>query len=277
MKKLYPMDIVCVAIFSCFLFVILCGKYIAPYSATAVDIINRFGAFTIAHPLGTDQLGRDILSRVVVGARATLLTSFLILLISLAIGTVLGLVSGYAGGKIDWFIMRLVDAAMVFPDYVIAILIAGILGGGMFNLVVATVFVKWFPYCRITRSIVLSEKQKDYITVAKIDGMKTSSILGKHLLPYITGSVGAYAVIDIGKIILLIASLSYLGLGIQPPTPEWGAMLNDGRENFSTHSQLMIIPGLAICISVFAFNYLGSYISKRLNMREMAGEQDGVA
>ena len=251
---------------------VLFGDKLAPYDPTQIDMSSKFAPISAEHLLGADYLGRDVFSRIIIGAKSTIVTSTVILVIALVIGVFLGLLAGYVGGKLDWLVMRLVDIAMIFPDYIMAMLIAGILGGGMKNLVLATVIVKWFPYCKIARSIILDEKQKEYVVLARMNGMPVIGILFKHLFPYVLGSISALAIVDIGKIILLIASLSYLGLGFQPPTPEWGAMLNEGRDYFMTQPQMMVYPGLAICITVFIFNIIGSYISKKYTVRDKAGE-----
>ncbi len=272
MKKIDKKNIFCLLAVLFLAALVIFGEEIAPYDPTEVDMSVKFAGSSAEHLLGTDYLGRDVFSRLIVGARSTIITSTAILIIALAAGVFLGLLAGYAGGKIDWVIMRFVDIAMIFPDYIMAMLIAGILGGGMRNMVLATVVVKWFPYCKISRSIILEEKQKEYVVLAKLNGMPTLGILFKHLFPYVFGSVSALAIVDIGKIILLIASLSYLGLGFQPPTPEWGAMLNDGKDYFMTQPQMMLYPGLAICVTVFIFNSIGSYISKKYAVRDKAGE-----
>ena len=272
MKKIDKKSICCLVAVIFLAVLVFFGEKIAPYDPTLVDLSAKFAPCTGQHLLGADYLGRDVFSRIIVGARSTIVTSTLILAIALVIGVFLGLLAGYVGGRIDWFVMRLVDVAMIFPDYIMAMLIAGILGGGMRNLVLATVIVKWFPYCKISRSIILDEKQKEYVVLARLNGMPMLHILFKHLFPYVLGSVSALAIVDIGKVILLIASLSYLGLGFQPPTPEWGAMLNEGKDYFMTQPQMMLYPGLAICITVFIFNMIGSFIAKKYTVRDKAGD-----
>lgn len=167
------------------------------------------------------------------------------------------------GGRIDWIIMRFIDAFLAFPDYIVAIVLSGVLGSGTFNLILAIVAVKWVRYARLVRSTVKSEKMKDYIFMAKLNGMGTISILGKHLIPHVLGNVMAVATMDMGKIIIMIASLSYIGLGVQPPNPEWGSMLNEGRTFFQSAPYLMIAPGLAIVIVVLAVNLFGDSIGKQ--------------
>ncbi len=243
--------------------ILFSGQFFTPYPPNKVDMTSRLLKMSSDHLLGTDFLGRDIFSRILVGANTTVGTSLIVLLACLAVGVPLGMLSGYIGGRLDWILMRLVDASMTFPDYIVAIVLSGILGAGTFNLVLAIVVVKWFAYARLSRSIVLSEKSKGYIAMAKVSGLSSPAIMWKHLIPHIASSVSALAVVDVGKIILMIASLSYIGLGVQPPNPEWGAMLNEGRSFFISAPHLMIIPGLAIFFVVMLFNACGNVIVGR--------------
>lgn len=242
---------------------VIIGKIFTPYDANLVDISIKLQPPNAEHILGTDNLGRDLFSRVLAGAWTTVGTGTIILIASILIGVPIGLISGYIGGRVDWVIMRFVDAFLAFPDYILAIVLSGILGSGTFNLILAIVVVKWVRYARIVRSTVQSEKMKDYIFMAKLNGMSTISILCKHLIPHVLGNVMAVATIDMGKIILMIASLSYIGLGVQPPNPEWGSMLNEGRNFFQIAPHLMIVPGLAIMIVVLASNLFGDSIAKQ--------------
>ncbi|MBC2397227.1 ABC transporter permease subunit [Clostridium tetanomorphum] len=239
------------------------GKKFTPYDPNLVDMSIRLQSPSAEHILGTDNLGRDVFSRVLAGAWTTVGTGIIILMLSLLIGIPIGLLSGYVGGRIDWIIMRFIDAFLAFPDYIVAIVLSGVLGSGTFNLILAIVAVKWVRYARLVRSTVKSEKMKDYIFMAKLNGMGTISILGKHLIPHVLGNVMAVATMDMGKIIIMIASLSYIGLGVQPPNPEWGSMLNEGRTFFQSAPYLMIAPGLAIVIVVLAVNLFGDSIGKQ--------------
>ena len=251
--------------------VLLAGHFFTPYPPNEVNMIARLQPMNTHHLLGTDFLGRDIFSRILAGANTTVGTSMVVLLLCVGIGSTVGMISGYIGGRLDWVLMRLVDASMTFPDYIVAIVLSGLLGAGSVNLVIAIVVVKWFAYARLVRSIVLGEKSKGYIAAAKLAGLNTGSIIWKHLLPHVAGSVLALAVVDIGKIILMIASLSYIGLGVQPPNPEWGAMLNEGRSYFLSSPHLMIVPGLAILLVVLMFNICGNSIGKRFDVRGNKG------
>jgi peptide/nickel transport system permease protein len=254
-----------------FLLVLLAAPIIAPHDPTQVEMGKRLTTIDSEHLLGTDHLGRDVFSRILVGAQTTVGTSFLVLVISLIIGVPIGLFSGYAGGRLDRFIMRIVDAFLAFPDYIVAIVLSGLLGPGMLNLIFAIVTVKWVGYARLTRSTVLSEKQKDYIAVAKMNGLHSIQILKRHMIPHVIGNVLVLATLDVGKIILMIASLSYIGLGAQPPTPEWGAMLNEGKTFFYKAPQLMIIPGISIMMVVLLFNLLGDYLRDRFDVKNQKG------
>lgn len=249
------------------IFVMIIGKVVTPYDPNLIDMTSRLKPPNAEHFFGTDNLGRDVFSRIFAGAWTTIGIGFLTLTFSLLIGVSVGLIAGYIGGKVEWIIMRFVDAIISFPGYIIAIVISGILGSGTYNLIIAIVAVKWVYYARLARSTVQSEKNKDYIAVAKLNGLSEFSILRKHLIPHVMGNVMALATMDMGKIILMISSLSFIGLGVQPPNPEWGSMLNEGRTFFQYAPHLMIAPGLAIMIVVFAANLFGDSISEHYNTK----------
>lgn len=225
---------------------------------TSLD--GRLLGMSLQHPLGTDQLGRDVLTRLLLGGQQTIGYSLLALFVALIIGVPFGLISGYKRGIVDKIFMRIADGFLSFPDTIVAIVLSGLLGPGIGNLVLAVVFVKWVNYARLVRSTVLSESQKEYILIARINGLSSRKIMRKHLFPHIVGHVLVLASLDLGKIILLISAFSYIGLGVQPPTPEWGAMLNDSRSYFQSRPELMIYPGLAIVLVVLLTNMLGDYL-----------------
>jgi peptide/nickel transport system permease protein len=225
---------------------------------TSLD--GRLLGMSLQHPLGTDQLGRDVLTRLLLGGQQTIGYSLLALFVALIIGVPFGLISGYKGGIVDKIFMRIADGFLSFPDTIVAIVLSGLLGPGIGNLVLAIVFVKWVNYARLVRSTVLSESQKEYILIARINGLSSRKIMRKHLFPHIVGHVLVLASLDLGKIILLISAFSYIGLGVQPPTPEWGAMLNDSRSYFQSRPELMIYPGLSIVLVVLLTNMLGDYL-----------------
>jgi peptide/nickel transport system permease protein len=248
--------------------IMLCARFIVPFDHEHVNMSERLEPASFHHILGTDHLGRDMFSRILMGAQTTVGTSLLVLAVSLCIGVPVGLLSGYIGGRVDRLFMRIADAFLTFPDYIAAIILSGLLGPGIVNLVFAIVVVKWVGYARLARSTVLGEKQKEYIILAKLNGLSSLAILRKHMLPHVAGNVMVLAAMDMGKIILMIASLSYIGLGAQPPTPEWGAMLNEGRAYFYHAPHLMIIPGVAIMIVVLLSNLLGDFLRDRFDVKQ---------
>ncbi|MEL4356719.1 MULTISPECIES: nickel transporter permease [unclassified Luteococcus] len=241
----------------------LAGPWLAPHDPLQVDLTQALLPSSWQHLAGTDQLGRDIWSRILTGGRTTVGISMLALALSAGIGVPLGLYSGYLGGGLDWALMRLCDAFMALPEYVVAIVLTGLLGPGVFNLVLAIVVVKWIGYTRLVRSIVVEEKTRDYFMSARISGARTARIIRRHLVPHVIGPVLSLATLDIGKIVLLVASLSFLGLGVPQPSPEWGAMLNEGRAYFGRTSLLMFAPGLAIFVVVLLTSLAGDALAKQ--------------
>ena len=239
-------NVIYIVLFILYVLFLILGKYLTPYDPNEVDMANLFASFSSTHLLGTDNLGRDIFSRILAGGQTSIFTSVMVILISLVIGVMLGLISGYFGGPVDWVIMRLVDTCMVFPSTIIAIIVSGILGGGTWNVIISISVVKWFQYCRVTRSIIVGEKGKEYVMSAKLNGM--------------------HGVVDIGRVVLTVASLSYLGFGIQLPNAEWGLMLNEGRQYFTTHPVMMVVPGLAIFVSVMIFNFFGNRLQQMVDI-----------
>lgn len=232
------------------------------------DLGQRLQGISWQHPLGTDHLGRDVITRLLLGGQQTLGYSLLALTVALVIGIPFGLLAGYRRGWLDRIFMRIADAFLAFPDTIVAIVLSGLLGAGIGNLVLAIVIVKWVNYARLVRSVVLAESQKEYIQIARTNGLSSMKIMRKHLLPHIIGHVLVMASLDLGKIILLISAFSYIGLGAQPPTPEWGAMLNDSRPYFQSMPELMFYPGLAIVITVLLANMLGDYLRDRFDVKK---------
>lgn len=233
-----------------------------------VNLNERLHPASWQHPFGTDHLGRDVLTRILLGFQLTVGYGFLALVLAVAIGVPLGVIAGFKGGVIDRLLMRIADAFLAFPDTVVAIVLSGLLGAGIENLLLAIVLVKWVNYARLARSTVVTERQKDYITMAKINGLSEWRIMGKHLFPHLIGHILVLASLDLGKIILLISSLSYIGLGAQPPAPEWGAMLNEARPYFQSVPALMIYPGLAIVTVVLFSNVLGDYLRDKFDVKK---------
>lgn len=250
------------------LLVVLYAFIFLRHDPTLTNLDQRLQGSSLQHPLGTDQLGRDVLTRLLLGGQQTMGYSLLALMVSLVIGIPFGLISGFKRGVVDRIFMRIADGFLSFPDTIVAIVLSGLLGAGISNLVLAIVMVKWVSYARLVRSTVLSESQKEYILIARTNGLSSGKIMRKHLFPHIVGHVLVLASLDLGKIILLISAFSYIGLGAQPPTPEWGAMLNDSRPYFQSKPELMIYPGLSIVFAVLLTNMLGDYLRDHFDVRK---------
>ena len=259
-----------------FLVLLIIGPWIAPQDPNLTATADKLQGPSAAHWFGTDDLGRDVFSRILTGGLTTVGLSALALGISILIGVPLGLLSGYLGGRTDWALMRAVDIFLALPEYIVAMIIAGLMGQGFGNLLLAILIIKWVGYTRLARSVVMQEKAKDYLMVSTISGASTVSIMRRHLLPHIVGPVMALATVDIGKVILLVASLSYLGLGVQLPTAEWGAMLNEAQMFFTQAPHLMLAPGLAIFLVVCSANWLGDQLQSLYAISGERKEETGV-
>ena len=218
--------------------------------------------------LGTDILGRDILSRIIYGTRYSLFMTLVLVGTVFTLGTILGLLAGYFGGIVDTLIMRLADMMVSFPGIILAIAIAGLLGPSMTNAIIAISSVTWPKYARLSRSMVLKIKKELYIEAAKLTGSKDKDILFKYILPNMLTLMLVTAISDIGALMLEISALSFLGFGAQPPIPEWGAMLNEGRTYLAKAPWLMLYPGMAIVIVVVVFNMLGDNIKDLIDIKE---------
>lgn len=235
-----------------------------PYEANLADAIQ---APSKEHIFGTDKLGRDIFSRVLYGARTSLSASFILVIIIMVVGTILGLLAGYFGGWVDAVIMRIADMFVSFPGMVLALAVAGILGASIQNAIIAISLVSWPKYARLTRSLVLKIRNRDYVAAAQVTGSKHGYILRKYMLPNALPTIIITGATDIGSMMLEIAGLSFLGFGAQSPTAEWGLMLNEGRAYMTAAPWLMIFPGLAIFITVVVFNLLGDSLRDVLDPR----------
>ena len=260
-----------------FLVLLIIGPWIAPQDPNLTATADKLQGPSAAHWFGTDDLGRDVFSRILTGGLTTVGLSAMALGLSILIGVPLGLLSGYLGGRTDWALMRVVDIFLALPEYIVAMIITGLMGQGFGNLLLAILIIKWVGYTRLARSVVLQEKAKDYLMVSTISGASTFSIMRRHLLPHIVGPVMALATVDIGKVILLVASLSYLGLGVQLPSAEWGAMLNEAQMFFTQAPHLMVAPGLAIFLVVCAANWLGDQLQSLYAISGERKEETGVA
>lgn len=251
----------------CLLLIAIAAPVIAPYEPTHAAMKDAFLEPGAQHLFGTDKLGRDCFSRVLYGARASL-TGVLVLVASVfVVGTTMGVVSGYFGGKVDMVIMRISDMMISFPGMILAIAIAGIMGGSLVNAVFALTIVSWTKYARLSRSMVLKVKRRDFVEAAIVNGGTPGHILWVHILPNILPMMVITAAADIGALMMELAGLSFLGFGSQPPAPEWGLMLNEGRQQLQTAPWLMFFPGLAIFVTVVVFNLWGDNLRDVLDPR----------
>ena len=216
---------------------------------------------------GTDQLGRDLFSRVIYGSRYSIFMTLTLMFIIFVVGTILGVLAGYFGGIVDTVIMRLGDMMIAFPGLILAIAIAGLLNPSVKNSIIAIAAVTWTKYARLARSMVLKIKQELYVEAAKITGSRDYSIIFKYIIPNMITTMIVTAVSDMGTLMLEIAAISFLGFGAQPPTPEWGAMLNEGRTTLSRAPWMMMYPGLAIVIVVIIFNMLGDSVRDLVDVK----------
>ena len=245
------------AILAVVVFVAVAAPLIAPHDPDLQDVANRLQGPSVAHPLGTDNLGRDELSRIVYGARVSVLTTFAVGAMILAIGMVVGILSGLAGGRVDGFVMRLVDVLLAFPSFLLALAVAGTLGPGLLHLALAMTAVWWVEYSRLVRGLVLGVKALPFIEAARAMGLSRTRIAARHVFPNVAPPVIVLATLQTSRLLLALASLSFLGLGVSPPTAEWGSMLNDGKDFLATSPELMLWPGLAITITALGLNLLG--------------------
>ncbi|MDR3686335.1 MAG: ABC transporter permease [Coriobacteriia bacterium] len=237
------------------------------YANSTLVMKNQFLPPSLAHPMGTDNFGLDVFGRVVYGARVSLLVGFVATGISVVLGIILGAISGYYGGLTDSIVMRITDVFLAFPYILLAILLISIMGMGLGPVLVAIGVLGWTTIARVFRSSILSVKRNDYIEAAKAMGASDMRIMMRHILPNALAPIIVYATMSVGGVILTEAALSFLGIGVQAPTPSWGLMLNDAQSYIVTHPGLFIWPGLAIILTVLAFVLLGDGLRDALDVK----------
>lgn len=249
------------------LLVAILAPVLAPYDPTAIDARASLQPSSREHWLGTDQLGRDILSRLMYGARWTLGASLAATLGIVAIGVTVGMIAGFFGGLVDDLLMRVVDVLLAFPSLILVLAIVGLLGPSLPNVLLSAVAVWWVGYARVIRGVTLSMRDRDFVTSANCAGCSPWRVLRLHIFPNVIPPIIVLASLELGTLMLALSGLSFLGLGAQPPTPEWGTMLNEGRTLFQGAPQLMIYPGLAITFAVLGFNLIGDGLRDVLDPR----------
>ncbi len=248
------------------LLIAVAAPLISPYAPDAVDVSGRLLPPGPAHLLGTDELGRDVLSRLIYGSRISLFTGFVVVLAGAAVGTLVGGIAAFAGGKVEYAIMRFTDLVLCFPPIILALAIAAALGIGTGNTILAMLVVWWPKFARLARSLVLQQRSREYVEAAVIAGYGPGRILLRHVIPNAVGPLIVLVTLDVGNAIITFAGLSFLGLGVIPPTPEWGSMVADGRE-LVAQWWVATFPGLAILTVVLGFNFLGDGVRDWLDPR----------
>jgi len=237
--------------------VALAAPLLAPFDPNAQDTIRRLEAPSREHPLGLDDLGRDVLSRILFGARVSLRVGFSVVFLASAVGIALGAIAGYFGGAADIAIMRVCDILLSFPGILLAIALVAVLGPSLNNVILALAIIGWVGYARLVRGQVLKVREMEYVTAAKALGARSPRVIVLHVLPNVINPVIVMATLGLAGAILSEAALSFLGLGVQPPTPSWGAMLTSGRQYLGVANHLAIYPGIAIMLAVMGLNFLG--------------------
>ncbi len=248
----------------------LVGPVLTPFDPASQELALRLATPSLSHPFGLDELGRDILARVLAGARISFLVGFTVVVVSASLGTMLGAVAGYFGGRVDDLISRVIDILLAFPGLLLAIALVAVLGPSLANVLFALTIIGWVGYARLVRGQVLRAREFEYVQAARALGASTTRILWKHVIPTAIPAVVVQATLGMAGAIIGEASLSFLGLGVQPPTPSWGTMLNGGRAHILDAPHLTLFPGLAIALLVLGLNFLGDGLRDRIDPRSDA-------
>jgi peptide/nickel transport system permease protein len=246
---------------------------LASHDPNAVDVARKFLPPSGEFPLGTDHLGRDVFARIVYGARLSIGTTLVASVAISLLGVFVGLAAGWFGGLTDTLISRVVDILLAFPTFLLALAVTAILGPGLRNVLIAIILAWWASYARIVRSAVLAERDKPYIEAARAVGSPSGRILTRHLLPNIVAPIVVLTTLDLGAVLLSLSGFSFLGLGVKPPTAEWGSMLSEGRTYLSRAPNMMLFPGAAIFLMVLGFNLLGDGLRDVLDPRTRRGRR----
>ena len=252
-----PLNLIALSLIALFALCAIFAPLLAPYDPLAQDLASRLRPPSAEHWLGTDSLGRDIASRILYGERISLIIGVVVVTSAGIVGTAIGLAAGYAGGLVDEALMRLTEVFLAFPALILAMAIAGALGPSLTNAIIAIAAVTWAVYARLVRGQILSLRRREFVEAARAIGASRTRIVLRHLLPNAMAPLMIQASFDLGSSIIAAAGLSFIGFGAQPPTPEWGVMISEGRNYISTQPWLSLFPGLAILLAVGSFNLLG--------------------
>ncbi len=259
--------VVAYTVFIMIIFVSLAAPLLAPYSPTTVDMSVKLQNSSAEHWLGTDALGRDLLSRIIYGGRRSLLLAFVATIIAMTVGMFFGFISGYYGGKVDYIITIFTNIFFGIPGICITIAVVGIIGPGITSLILAVVINGWAGFSRIVRGEVMRIKSESYIEAVKNMGVNDAKIFVKHIIPNLSDSLVVLFFTKIGSVLLFVAALSYLGLGLKPPTPDWAIMISDSRPYFRTYPILVLAPGLCITLFVWSVLSIGEIVRDKLDVK----------
>ena len=262
------MALMCIALILILIIAGIFAPLIVPNDPYENNILNKFAPYSWKYPLGTDHLGRCVFSRMIYGIRPTLFLSLITMMGTIGIGTLMGLLSGYFKGIIDNIIMRVVDIMLSFPSQIMILAVVALLGVDIRNVIIANVLIKWAWYARMIRTNVIKYTDKNFILFSRCIGSGERFILFRHMIPCIASEMAVLATLDIGWAVLNISTLSFLGLGVQAPIPEWGAMLNEAKNVMTTNPIQMIAPGVAVVILVATFNFLGDCLRDAFDPKE---------
>lgn len=244
------------------------ARYLCPYDPYEQNLLDAQKPPSMLHPFGTDRYGRDMLSRVLIGSTTSIFATLVLVAVITVVGTAVGIICGWRGGKADAVLMRISDVFLAFPGLVFALAVAGVLGGGVQNAIIALGAISWPKFARLARGLTLAQKDSSYMMAAKLSGSGTPKLLVKHILPNIAGPILVTAVLDIGTMMMELAGLSFLGLGVKPPMAEWGSMISDGRVMLQTAPWMVLAPGGAIFVTVMIFNLLGDTVRDYMDPKQ---------
>lgn len=241
---------------------------LTPFDPYEQNLLLAQKAPDFTHWMETDRYGRDMLSRVIAGSRTSILSTLALVAVTAGVGTAVGILCGWCQNRVDTFFMRISDMFLAFPGLVVALAIAGVLGGGLNNAILALAVVGWPKYARLARSLTMAQKDATYMMAARLSGSGTGKLLIHHVLPNIAGQILVTAVLDIGTMMMELAGLSFLGLGVKPPVAEWGSMMNDGRSMLQIAPWMVLAPGTAVFVSVMIFNLLGDTLRDYMDPKQ---------
>jgi peptide/nickel transport system permease protein len=265
--RAYPSLTFGLALFGLILCAVIFGPLLSSYQPDTQDLTAILQGPSIHHMLGTDELGRDVLTRLLYAGRTDIKVGVIAVLFPFFFGTTMGIISGFYGGKLDWIVMRIVDVLVAFPFYVLVIALVFVVGTGTRGIYIAFAIADWVIYARIVRSATLVVRESEYVAAARVGGLGDRRILARHVLPNVVTQAIVYSMTDIVLVIVAIVTLGFLGLGVQPPTSDWGTMISDGQQFLTTHWMLATVPGIALAVTGLSLSLIGDGLADALRSR----------